>query len=70
VRGALGTVERLLALEPRPEGLPVRRVEPVPCYTVRFASAELWGPDAEDFSVTVDLVEPYLETAREAGDHG
>jgi nitrile hydratase len=33
-------------------------------YTVRFASRELWGPDAaERDSVSLDLWEPYLERA-------
>lgn len=61
VRGMPGIVERLLPLEPLPEGLPEGRIEPVPCYTVRFSSTDLWGPGAESFVVTVDLVEPYLE---------
>ena len=47
--------------EPWPEGLPEGRIERVPCYTVRFRSTDLWGPTAENFTVTVDLVEPYLE---------
>jgi len=61
VRGAVGTVGRRLPLEPLPEGLPERRIDPVPCYTVAFESRDLWGPDAEAFTLTVDLVEPYLE---------
>ena len=64
VRGAVGTIGRRLPLEPLPEGLPERRVEPVPCYTVEFGSRALWGPDAEPFMVTVDLVEPYLEAVQ------
>ncbi|MPY91495.1 MAG: nitrile hydratase subunit beta [Acidimicrobiia bacterium] len=64
VRGAPGTVERLLALEPHPEGMPQRRYEPVPCYTVRFTSDDLWGEAAEPFTLSVDLVEPYLEEER------
>ncbi|MFD7873707.1 nitrile hydratase subunit beta [Streptomyces sp. NPDC059766] len=31
-------------------------------YSVRFDSRELWGADAEPFTVTVDLYESYLET--------
>lgn len=31
-------------------------------YTVRFDSYELWGADAEPFTVTVDMYESYLET--------
>ncbi|MDF2977447.1 MAG: nitrile hydratase [Actinomycetospora sp.] len=30
-------------------------------YTVGFASTELWGPDAEPFTLHVDLFESYLE---------
>ncbi len=63
VRGVVGTIDRLCPPEPWPEHLVERRVDPVPCYTVRFASVDVWGPDAEPFSVTVDLVEPYLEPA-------
>jgi nitrile hydratase beta subunit len=34
-------------------------------YTVKFAAAELWGPDADPRdSVTADLWEPYLREAR------
>jgi nitrile hydratase len=65
VRGVVGTVDRLCPLEPLPEGLPERRIEPVPCYTVCFDAVDLWGPDTERFTVSVDLVEPYLE---EVGD--
>ena len=31
-------------------------------YSVRFASRELWGTEAEAFTVTVELFESYLET--------
>ena len=61
VRGAEGVVVAACHASPLPEGLPERRIEPVPCYTVRVESRTLWGPDAEPFTVTVDLVEPYLE---------
>ena len=57
----MGVVERLLPLEPLPEGLPEGRQEPVPCYTIVFSATDLWGASAEAFTVTVDLVEPYLE---------
>jgi nitrile hydratase subunit beta len=36
---------------------------PQHCYTVDFDSRELWGPDAEPFRLSVDLFEPYLESA-------
>ncbi|WP_214324996.1 nitrile hydratase subunit beta [Nonomuraea sediminis] len=32
-------------------------------YAVRFESAELFGPDAEPFTLTIDLYEDYLEEA-------
>jgi nitrile hydratase len=28
---------------------------------VRFGSRELWGADAEDFDLTIELFESYLE---------
>ncbi|MFB6172793.1 MAG: nitrile hydratase subunit beta [Haloarculaceae archaeon] len=38
--------------------------QPEPLYAVRFDGTELWGEDADpDTSVTVDLWEPYLESA-------
>ena len=36
---------------------------PQHCYAVDFDSAELWGPDAEPFRLSIDLFEPYLEPA-------
>ena len=32
-------------------------------YSVRFDSHELWGPDAERFTLNIDLYESYLEAA-------
>jgi nitrile hydratase subunit beta len=37
---------------------------PQPVYAVRFDSKELWGPDAEPFTLTIDLYDDYLEEAR------
>ncbi len=37
---------------------------PQHCYAVEFDSRELWGPQAEAFSVSIDLFEPYLELVR------
>ena len=37
---------------------------PQHCYAVEFDSRELWGPDAEQFRLSVDLFEPYLEPVR------
>jgi nitrile hydratase subunit beta len=34
-----------------------------PVYAVAFESTELWGPEAEPFTLTIDLYEPYLEAA-------
>jgi nitrile hydratase len=34
---------------------------PQHCYSVEFGSRELWGPQAEAFTVAIDLFEPYLE---------
>jgi nitrile hydratase len=31
-------------------------------YSVRFDSHELWGTDAEPFTLTVEMYESYLET--------
>jgi nitrile hydratase len=36
---------------------------PAHLYTVRFAAAELWGPDTTAAAVMVDCFEPYLEPA-------
>jgi nitrile hydratase len=36
---------------------------PQPVYAVRFESRDLWGDGAEDFTVTVDLYDDYLEAA-------
>lgn len=37
---------------------------PQPVYAVRFDSKALWGDDADDFTVTVDLYDDYLEAIR------
>src|SRR5258706_3964945 len=37
--------------------------DPQHVYAVEFGSTELWGPGAEQFSLTIDLFEPYLERA-------
>jgi nitrile hydratase beta subunit len=64
VRGREGVVERIQpsALLPDTnatfEGENAQHV-----YSVRFDSHELWGPDAESFSLNIDLWESYLEAA-------
>lgn len=57
VRGVVGVVETAWGEEPVPG------VEDAwaPTYTVSFASTDVWGADAEPFTVAVDLCEHYLE---------
>jgi nitrile hydratase subunit beta len=64
VRGHVGTV---VALQPA-HVLPDTHAHCVAenaqhVYAVRFASTELWGPDAERFNLTIDLYDDYLEPA-------
>jgi nitrile hydratase subunit beta len=62
VRGRSGTVRALHPAQVLPdtnahfEGENAQHV-----YNVVFDSRELWGPDAEDFTVNFDLYESYLE---------
>jgi nitrile hydratase len=66
VRGATGTIERLLGADLVP-GLPPGDPTVEPVYTVEFSSVALFGPsNASDRSHTIliDLVERYLEAAR------
>lgn len=58
VRGVRGVVERENGPSPLPDE---RRVEAY--YTVAFDSVDVWGPDAEPFTFSVDLYESYLEPA-------
>ena len=64
VRGRRGVVERIQpsALLPDThatfEGENAQHV-----YAVRFDSSELWGPDAERFTLTIDMWETYLEAS-------
>jgi nitrile hydratase len=57
LRGAEGVVERVQCQDTRPGA----GEEPV--YAVAFASADLWGPDADRGAVIADLWEGYLEAA-------
>jgi nitrile hydratase len=64
VRGAVGTIEKLLGSDPVP-GLPDGEQVREPCYTVQFSSVDLFG-DATDrgeppHAVLIDLWERYLE---------
>jgi nitrile hydratase subunit beta len=64
IRGRTGVVERL---EP-PALLPDTHAHflgenPQHVYNVAFDSRELWGPDAEPFTLNIDCYESYLEEA-------
>jgi nitrile hydratase len=61
VRGRVGTIEALGPPSPLNDLLPEGRLEAHPVYRVTFSSQELWGPAAEDFTLRIDLWEPYLE---------
>ena len=63
VRGRAGVIERIHGAHVFPDVHAHTGVEePRWLYLVRFASRELWGPDAaEQDSVSLDLWEPYLE---------
>ena len=70
-RGRRGTVLGVIDHEPNPEERAYGRSgnPHLPVYRVRFAQAELW-PDyagAGGDAVVVDLFEPWLEAAGEAG---
>jgi len=64
VRGRSGVVERIQPAALLPDthahfqGENAQHV-----YSVRFTSDELWGPDAETFTLNIDLFETYLEAA-------
>lgn len=64
VRGRTGTVDALQPASVLPDTNAVFEGEnPEHVYSVRFDSRELWGEDAEDFDLTIELFESYLETA-------
>ena len=63
VRGHAGVVEAVQPAHVLPDTHAVFLGEnPQHVYTVRFSSRELWGADAEDFALTIELFESYLET--------
>jgi nitrile hydratase len=65
VRRRTGTVAALRPAAVFPDTAAHFRGEnPQHCYSVEFDSRELWGPDAEAFTVSIDLFEPYLERVR------
>ncbi|MGQ0576992.1 MAG: nitrile hydratase subunit beta [Pseudonocardia sp.] len=62
--GKVGTVEAVQPAHLLPDTHSVFEGEdPQHVYTVRFDSHELFGPDAEDFALTIELFESYLEKA-------
>jgi nitrile hydratase subunit beta len=64
VRGRVGTVEALRPAQVLPDThahFIAENAQPV--YAVRFASKDLWGDEADDFVITVDLYDDYLEAA-------
>jgi nitrile hydratase beta subunit len=64
VRGHAGVVDLLQPAHLLPDTHAHFEGEnPQHVYSVRFASRELWGPDADVFAVTVELYESYLEPA-------
>ena len=64
VRGHAGTVDSLQPASVLPDTNAVFEGEnPQHVYSVRFGSRDLWGADAEDFDLTIELFESYLEPA-------
>ncbi|WP_411127903.1 nitrile hydratase subunit beta [Streptomyces sp. x-19] len=63
VRGHAGVVEIIQPAHVLPDtNAHFMGENPQYVYSVLFDSHELWGPDAEPFTVTVDVYESYLET--------
>ncbi len=62
-RGRRGVVDRDHGVFVFPDASAAGRGrQPQHCYSVRFASRELWGPEApERDAIYIDLFEPYLE---------
>ena len=62
VRGHVGTVTALQPGQVLPDSAAhFTGEDPRHVYTVEFDARELWGPDGEQFSLSIDLFEPYLE---------
>src|SRR5258708_1276976 len=62
VRGRAGTVTALQPSAVFPDtAAHFLGEKPQHCYAVEFDSRELWGQEAEPFSLSIDLFEPYLE---------
>jgi hypothetical protein len=63
VRGRAGVVHALRGHFPLADELArTGTADPEPLYSVRFAARDLWGDDAGDHDVYLDLFESYLET--------
>jgi nitrile hydratase len=63
VRGHTGVVDLIQPAAVLPDtNAHFRGENPQYVYSVRFASRELWGAEAEPFAVSVELFESYLET--------
>lgn len=64
VRGAVGSVERVVGNQPRPGTRPSPETDE-PVYTVSFSSVDLWGERTDDgeppYEVLIDLWQSYLE---------
>jgi nitrile hydratase len=61
-RGKVGTIKALRPAQVLPDSAAHFRGEsPEHVYSVAFDGRELWGPDSESFSLTIDLFESYLE---------
>lgn len=64
VRGRTGTVTALRPAQVLPDhAAHFVGEDPEHVYSVEFTSAELWGEDAEPFTLTIDCYESYLEKA-------
>jgi nitrile hydratase beta subunit len=62
IRGHVGTVTALLPAQVLPDTAAHFIGEnPQHVYGIEYDARELWGADSEDFSLTIDLFEPYLE---------
>ena len=64
VRGRSGVVSALRPAQVLPDSAAHFRGEaPEHVYSVEFDSRDLWGPDGEQFSLTIDLFESYVEAS-------
>lgn len=64
VRGRVGTVEMVLPAQVLPDTHAHFIAENAQhCYQVAFGSKDLWGDEAEDFVLHLDLFDSYLEAA-------